>query len=214
MEGSLLGRLRGASLKTRLFNPVDEFWDRRLGISTFGHIPAIGDQDSLDLQMHYEPTPYRVIFSIIEHLGVGPDDVLVDFGSGMGRVPFAACWAGCGRSIGVEIDQTLYRQACQNAERSAVTNRRVEFTCVPAQQYDPAEVTIVYLFHPFGAGTLKAVVDNLRHSIAGNPRRVRIAYSNPVFADIINACSLFRKTGEWAANRLNPYRVAFWDTAR
>ena len=46
MRGGLLNILKGSGWKTRLLNPVDEFWDRRLGISTFGYTPAIGDKDS------------------------------------------------------------------------------------------------------------------------------------------------------------------------
>ncbi|UVK39472.1 hypothetical protein LHFGNBLO_000849 [Mesorhizobium sp. AR10] len=214
MRGGLLNILKGSGWKTRLLNPVDEFWDRRLGISTFGYTPAIGDKDSLDLRMHYEPTPYRVIFKILKHLGAGPDDVFVDFGSGMGRTTFAACWAGCGRSVGVEIDPSLYRHACMNLEKSAVSDRQIQFICTPAQRYDPSGTTIVYLFHPFGPGTLQLVVANLQRDILDNPRDVKIAYNNPVFPETLDASGLFRKTGEWAAEGTKlPYRVAFWQTA-
>jgi hypothetical protein len=164
--------------------------------------------------MHYEPTPYRVIFKILKHLGAGPDDVFVDFGSGMGRTTFAACWAGCGRSVGVEIDPSLYRHACMNLEKSAVSDRQIQFTCAPAQRYDPSGTTIVYLFHPFGPGTLQLVVANLQRDILDNPRNVKIAYNNPVFPEKLDASGLFRKTGEWAAEGTKlPYRVAFWQTA-
>jgi len=214
VKEGFLNVLRGSGWKTRLLSPADEFWDRRLGISTFGYIPAIGGSNSSDLRMHYEPTPYRVIFRILKYLGAGPDDVFVDFGSGMGRTAFAACWAGCGRSVGVEIDPSLHRRACANLEKSAVSGRQIQFTCTPAQRYDPSGTTIVYLFHPFGSGTLQSVVANLDRDISNSPRKVRIAYYNPVFPEILDASVLFRKTAEWAAEGAKlPYGVAFWQTA-
>lgn len=210
----MLNRLKGSGWKTRLLNPVDEFWDRRLGVSTFGYTPAIGDSGDLDLRMHYEPTPYRVIFDILKHLGAGPKDVFVDFGSGLGRTTFAACWAGCGRSTGVEIDPALHRQACVNLKGSVVADRQVQFTCAPAQDYDPSGTTIVYFFHPFGPGTLEMVIANLQRDILNNPRDVRIAYNNPVFPEVLDGSGLFRKTAEWPSQgKKQPYPVSFWQTA-
>lgn len=215
MTVSFLRKLRRASVKTRLLNPFDEYWDRRLGISTFGYVPSVGEADAPDLQMHYAPTPYRVIFRIIEHLDIGPDDTVVDFGCGPGRFAFAAGHAGCRRSVGVEIDATLHAQALENTARSTVPRERMEFNRVPVQEYDPVDVTRVYLFHPFGPGTLASVLGNFGRSIAASPRHVRIAYNNPVHAQVVDDAGIFTRTAEWKGNGASlPYDVTFWETAQ
>ncbi|MDI6027529.1 hypothetical protein QBK99_15155 [Corticibacterium sp. UT-5YL-CI-8] len=213
MSIPLLKGLHKASLKTRILHPFDEYWDRRLGISTFGYVPAVGEMNSPDLQMHYEPTPYRAIFRIIRHLDIGPDDTVVDFGSGPGRFAFAASWSGCRRSIGVEIDRSLHHRALDNMRRSTTPPGRTSCECMPAQNFDPIDVSRVYLFHPFGRRTLRTVMDNLRDSLSVKPRRVRIAYNNPVYADIVDSLGIFHKTDEWQGGEPSlPYPVAFWET--
>lgn len=210
---TLLKKFRQARLKTRLLHPWDECWDRKLGISTFGYVPRVGDLDAPDMQMHYGPTPYRGIFRIIRRLGLGADDVLVDFGSGLGRFVFSAAWGGCGRSIGVEINDSLYAQSLDNLARSRVEPGRVEFSQTFAQHYDPTGVTCVYMFHPFGPGTVGDVIRNLECSIEAQPRRVQIAYKNPVHADVVDASHAFRRTDDWEAEgRSLPYAVSFWET--
>lgn len=210
----LLQKLKNTGLRTRLLHPVDEYWDRRLGISTFGFVPAISDEEEPDLQMHYEPTPYRAIFQIIKHLDIGPNDSVVDFGSGPGRFIFAANWAGCGKNIGIEIDRSLHERALDNFRRSKMPPGRVELACMPAQKFDPSDVTRIYMFHPFGRRTLISVMENLRQSLKSSPRRIRLAYNNPVHADVIDAVGPLRMTDSWERdNGLLPYGVAFWDTA-
>ena len=100
---ALLDRVRGRGYKARLLRPRDEFWDRRLGVRTFGHIPAVGTPDAAAWQGHYEATSYRDLFLMLRRVGIGPDDVYVDLGCGMGRTVFAAEWLGARRAVGVEV---------------------------------------------------------------------------------------------------------------
>ncbi|MEP7361383.1 MAG: hypothetical protein ABI744_07375, partial [Chloroflexota bacterium] len=183
---NLLAGLRGKGIKDRLLHPYDAFWDARLGISTFGFIPAVGDSNDAAWQGHYQPTPYRDIFVMLRHAGIGTGDVYVDLGCGLGRTVFAAHWLGAKRAVGVEIN----RQLAAQCERSAARHRRapacddpvraVEFVCAPAQAYSHPDTTAVFLFHPFGAGTLKQVVDTLDDELTRRPRPLQVIYFNPV----------------------------------
>jgi hypothetical protein len=56
-----------------------------------------------DLDVPYVPTPMRAVERMMELAEVGPDDYLIDLGSGDGRIPIAAAQRGA-RALGVDID--------------------------------------------------------------------------------------------------------------
>ena len=116
-----LEKLKGAGFKTRLLNPRDEFWDRRLGVRTLGFLPAVGAPGSATWQGHYVPTPYNKLIASLRHVAIGSEDVFVDLGSGLGRTVFAASWLGARRAVGVEIDTSLTEAARANLARFRVT---------------------------------------------------------------------------------------------
>jgi uncharacterized protein VirK/YbjX/SAM-dependent methyltransferase len=200
-------------LKTRLLNPLDELWDRRLGIRTVGFLPAIGDADAPDWRAHYVPTRYPALLQALRHVGVGPDDTFVDYGCGLGRVVFAASWLGAKRAIGVEIDPALCAGAETNRRACRLDAERIEFACKSAESYAPSDVSVIYLFHPFGAGTLKAVLDNLEAQLADQPRHVRLVYENPIHGDVIDSMPGWRRTAVWPAGSrfTRPFPTAFWE---
>ncbi|HYJ31467.1 MAG TPA: hypothetical protein VEW25_14140, partial [Allosphingosinicella sp.] len=68
----------------------------------FATVPAAAiPEDELDVP--YVPTPMRVVDRMLEMAEVGPDDYLIDLGSGDGRIPVAAARRGA-RALGVDID--------------------------------------------------------------------------------------------------------------
>jgi len=209
----VVARLRQEHLKTRLLNPLDEFWDRRLGVRTVGFLPAVGDHLAPDWRAHYIPTRYVTLLRCLRQAGVGPDDVFIDYGSGLGRVVFLASWLGARRSIGVEIDSPLCDQAEANRRSFRHRAASVEFVCAPAETYLPEDVSVIYLFHPFGPGTLQTVLDKLEADFTRRPRRARLIYTNPVHAQLIDAMPGWRRTGTLPAGTsfLRPYPTHFWE---
>jgi predicted RNA methylase len=205
-----LKKLKGAGIKSRLLNPGDEFWDRRLGVRTLGFLPAVGAPGSADWQGHYVPTPYRKILPTLRHAGIGGEDVFVDLGSGLGRTVFAASWLGARRAVGVEIDAALTQGARANLTRSRLQNRGIEFVCLPAQEYDFADTTILYMFHPFGAGTMEQVIRRLESALETRPRPLRIVYENPVNAAVLDRSKLLERTDDWPVGRGSRYQTFFW----
>src|ERR1019366_10180781 len=147
---TMLDRFRGKSYKDRLLNPHDEFWDRRLGVRTFGYHPAMGDPGDNDWRVHYTPTPYSDIFRLLRMVGLRSDDVFVDLGSGMGRTVFAASWLGARRAVGIEVVPELCDKAKQNHKQSRLASRDIEFICTNAQGYRNPDITVLFMFHPFG----------------------------------------------------------------
>lgn len=207
----MLNAIRGAGLKTRLLHPVDEFWDRRLGVHTIGFLPEAGPPGAPDWRGAYVPTRYRRIVAALRHVGVGPDDEVVDLGCGLGRAVFAASWLGARRAVGVEIDPGLTAQASANVPHSRLRDRDIEFVCTPAENYSLADTTVLFMFNPFGAGTMQMVIDRLEAEMARKPRRLRIVYENPLQHAVLDASKRLKRTDDWASGRSgSPHPVSFW----
>jgi len=66
---------------------------------------------------------YDVVRAMLNLAGVGPDDLVVDLGSGDGRIPIMAAREKGARGLGVEIDRNRIRQARENAEAAGVADR-------------------------------------------------------------------------------------------
>jgi 16S rRNA G966 N2-methylase RsmD len=178
--------VRGQGFKTRLLNPFDEIWDRRLGVQTFGFHPGTGESNDADLQVHYTPTPYRDIFRLLKAVDLRNDDVFTDLGAGLGRAVFAASSMGARRAVGIEIVQELCDKAVKNLRRSRLADCNIEFACTNALDYQNSDTTVLFMFHPFGEATLRQVLRNLEVERMQKPHgTLRIIYRNPVYDAVL-----------------------------
>jgi precorrin-6B methylase 2 len=202
----------GKGYKTRLLNPHDEFWDRRLGVHTFGFRPGTGSGDTPNWQVHYTPAPYSSIFESLQRAGLGKDDVFTDLGSGMGRAVFAASWMGAKQANGIEILPDLAETAEQNRRKSKLSNRSINFTCANARDADLGSTTVLFMFHSFGADTLAIVLQSFERQRGAN---ARIVYMNPVFNEAVKEqgwlkrCELIKPAKRLISTTTN-WDVAIW----
>jgi SAM-dependent methyltransferase len=179
------GFVRGG-LGSRVSNPVDWYWDARLGVQTFGYHPGIGDPNSARWHVVYAPAVYADIFAGLCAAGVANDDVFADLGSGLGRAVFAAAHLGVKQVVGVEYEHSLHEAAEANRAACRLDRSAVAFHNADARDYDLSGVTLLFLFHPFGAPILQAVIDNLR--VARRDRPLRIVYHNPICETVLRDC--------------------------
>jgi SAM-dependent methyltransferase len=209
-------RYQGTGLKTRLLHPHDEYWDRRLGVRTFGYLPAVCEPGHADWQGHYQPTSYRDLFKMLRQARLGSKDVYVDLGCGLGRTVFAAAFLGARRAIGVEINGPLVRACNDNLARSRVAARGVRFDEAPAQAFAHLDTTVLFMFHPFGRGTLRSVIDGLRVAYQAAPRPLRLVYFNAVSDDILADSGFLRRVDRWEPGvhwqpTTGGYPASFWE---
>lgn len=213
MTNKLIQLIKGSGIKTRLLNPVDEFWERRFGVNTLGWLPEVNDYDHPEFRAAYVPTQYRRIIAGLRHVGINGDDVVVDLGCGLGRAVYAASWLGARRSVGVEIDGPLVEQAKQSHRKSRLKDRDIEFVCAPAETYPLDDVTLVFMFNPFGTGIMQAVIRELDASLARKPRKLRVVYENPLQAAVLDASPHLKRAGEWPSGKDgSPHPLTFWQT--
>jgi hypothetical protein len=158
----------------------DRGQDRRLGIRTDGLIlpPEISEGC-----FPYLALAYRNLERLFARVDVEPGhDVLIDFGSGLGRVPIFAAQRPLKRSIGVELSKLLVARAVDNAKAALpkLACRQVEMVACDARAYRiPDDATIFYFFMPFEESILAAVLDNIKASLDAYPRAARIVYLRP-----------------------------------
>jgi SAM-dependent methyltransferase len=180
---ALLDVLRNRNLKNRVKNPFDELWDRRLGVHTFGAYPGSGSFEDGTANLPFVPSAYADAFDYLDAVNAGPGDVFVDLGAGYGRTVFAASHRGVRRAIGVDLVQPLIDGAEANRKRCKLRERDIAFICANALDYVEPEMTILYMFHPFGEAILEQVLKNIK---ADRAKRVdaptlKIIYANPVY---------------------------------
>ena len=93
----------------------------------------------------FSPTPHDVVKKMLELAKVKASEVVVDLGSGDGRIVIAAAKEyGC-RAIGYELDPELVRMSRQNARKANVDDR-VTFHQADLFAADLTEANVVTLF--------------------------------------------------------------------
>lgn len=107
-----------------------------------GDAPQIGQvsRDSV-----WVPTPERVIRRMLQMADVTPDDLVVDLGSGDGRIPIYAARHFGARAVGVEIEENLIRLSVESARAQGVADR-ARFVRQDLFEYDLASATVVTLY--------------------------------------------------------------------
>lgn len=73
----------------------------------------------------YVQTPMNVVDAMLNLGGVGPDDYLIDLGSGDGRISIRAATRFGTRGMGVDLDDRLVRMALADARKQGVADKVV-----------------------------------------------------------------------------------------
>ncbi len=71
----------------------------------------------------YVPIPKHHIATVIELANIKPNDIVIDLGSGDGRLLIAAVHAGAHKAIGFEIHPGLVRLSRNNVKKEHLENR-------------------------------------------------------------------------------------------
>lgn len=106
---------------------------------------VISDSDTVEKDAPYVSTSQRVVNQMLEAANVTSNDVVIDLGSGDGRIPIAAAQRHGARGIGVEIDPKLIAKARENAETAGVSDL-VEFRQGDLFKANLSEATVVALY--------------------------------------------------------------------
>jgi SAM-dependent methyltransferase len=185
--------------------------ERRLGIDT-------RDEQKLSIEaassavhfdgVQYGATPVEAFSRLLRSLQIGSPSAFtfIDLGCGKGRLLVLAAMHGFGHVVGVELDGELLAQAQRNI--SSWQKRRgkgasVELVRADAARYRfPLAPIVVYMHNPFGEGTMRDVVANIRRSWEDRQRPVIVAYYNPLHQRVLDDEPILRRqpggAGAWS----------------
>ena len=93
----------------------------------------------------YVPSPQSVVADMLKLADVGPQDFVVDLGSGDGRIVRTAALVFGASGFGVEIKDELVRQANADAEREGIAGR-VKFVNADLFKTDISRATVLTMY--------------------------------------------------------------------
>ena len=169
---------------------IDRLIDWRWRIDTHPGTSALSDKvGKFEDAAQNIPVSYYLLFRLVGRTVFKPDDVFYDIGCGDGRVLCYVARKRISKVIGIELSPAVAAQARKNATELRGRVSSIEVRCGDAVEMDYSDGTVFFLYHPFGPGTLHAVLDRIRKSVERHQRPILIMYQNPVHS------SVFRLSG-------------------
>lgn len=125
-------------------NVMRSLWAAILGGLLFGAALA-GMLTAHADEVPYIQTPTSVVEAMLAIAEVGPQDYVVDLGSGDGRIVIAAATQHHARGLGIDYDHTLIAESRANAARAGVSDK-VEFLHQDIFLADFRHATVVTMY--------------------------------------------------------------------
>jgi cyclopropane fatty-acyl-phospholipid synthase-like methyltransferase len=181
-------------VRTRLSNL---YWEKRLGINTRGlHSSNVTDEEHI----FYGTNSYRMTHSVLEHLSLREDDVVVDLGCGKGRVVCLAARYPVKEVIGIDDTALMCASARQNAMQLRGGRAPITILEMPVQQFDFRRGTVFYMFNPFGPKTTGELLKKMREGLDALPRTIRVAYSTPDHDRLLEQSGWLHRYDQWTTH--------------
>ena len=160
----------------------EKVFDRTLRIRTVG-LREWGKE--ADRYNRYEATPYSALEVLFNVYSFEKDDVLIDFGSGRGRVAFYVHHLFDIPVIGVEAHDKTFEEGLLNKQmywkKRAHLRAPITFEYALAEQYEiPKAANKFYFFNPFSVDIFRKVVTNILRSFQKYPRTMEIILYYPL----------------------------------
>ncbi|OCA83349.1 SAM-dependent methyltransferase [Bacillus sp. FJAT-27225] len=151
------------------------------------NIKTIGNQKGFLKSIHYhpyEPTPYSALEILFSEYELKKSDILVDFGSGKGRLPFYANYLFNVNTVGVEFNEPFFHEAINNLNgylaKYKKRSEKIKFHCGLAEEYQiQPDENRFYFFNPFTDSIFATVVTGILESYEKAPRTIDIILYYP-----------------------------------
>jgi hypothetical protein len=93
----------------------------------------------------YVPSPQSVVSDMLRYADVGPNDFLIDLGSGDGRIVLTAAKVFGARGFGVEIKDDLVRRSNEAARKEGLADR-VKFMKQDLFKTDMSQASVITMY--------------------------------------------------------------------
>lgn len=189
----------------------DLLWDARLHINT---CRIIRRNDSISERRDARgcvPTPYFRLHMVFKRLRISNKDVFADYGCGTGRVVCVAARLPFKKVYGIELFPDIALVARRNSKNVRNRQAPVEIIVGDVWNFDCKDITVFFLYDPFGQRTMQDVLLRIHTSLLRNPRNVRIIYFDPKYVALLNRCS-WLKEREDLCFRIGKHTVIFYES--
>lgn len=162
-------------------DPVDYLFDDIFNIGEGDPSGAGLSQQKVKLGNHaYMPTEISVVLYMLKQLNLTKDDVFVDIGTGLARIPILVSLLTAARAVGIECNSDFARAAQRTIKNYNLPRCNVRLE--DATQSDFSEGSVFFLFNPFWGKVLDRVIESLKESAkekALEGKQIRICSSGP-----------------------------------
>ena len=163
---------------------------RTCGAVTLGGLTITGD--SIEHGHFYLGSHPKFLFQVIGGLNIEYRQyVLVDLGSGKGRVLLVASEFPFMEVLGVEFARELHEVARENIRRYRSASqkcKRVQSLHADATAFEfPVSPLVIFMANPFGPGGLVPVLRNLQKSLDAHPRDIILVYEAPFHGHLVES---------------------------
>ena len=117
----------------------------RLVCLVLSFLAACAGAVAAEIAAPYVPTAPSVVERMLEVAKVGPEDFVIDLGSGDGRINITAAQKRGARGFGIEIEPALIAKARANAQAAGVSDR-VSFVEADLFTADLSQATVVTIY--------------------------------------------------------------------
>lgn len=172
--------------------------DLQLGIETSKHVPRrfllLGDAADAYNAGHVGAQP-SVIRRALQSIGVTPDTVFIDLGSGKGRALIVASEFPFKVLVGYELSLSLVNTSRRNINKRALSRRVTIIQSDASKPELPSEVeTIIFLHNPFRRPLVEILKTHIQSFLHFNSHaKVWIIYCNPVHYDVFDSCPVLTR---------------------
>jgi SAM-dependent methyltransferase len=139
---------------------------------------------------------------MIEYLKLAREDIFVDLGCGKGRVLALVCGQSLKKVVGVELQPHLAKKAEDNLKNLKSKKTPADVFQIDVVDFNPDEGTIFFLYDPFQYQTFMRVLGNIKQSLQRRHRKIRLAYFDERYADILNSEEWLISEGEIGHTRI------------
>lgn len=196
-------RLNGKFWKRRL---SPRFWEYRIrkwrdelaGLDFLKGVDAEELGHDPDVMHDSAPSGNKFLRRVLDDLVISPRDAIVDIGSGKGSAMRIMLEYPFSRVDGVEISPRIVEIARRNFNLLNIPISRSQVFQMNAARFGPLDpYNYFYFYSPFNSAIMQKVVANILASISHSPRPVRIIYTNPEYASVIQATDWFFQIREY-----------------
>ena len=167
--------------------------EKKYGINTTGADELKGlEEKGIDITHAtiYMPASYELLEEIFIQLNRSagkPTRHFLDLGCGKGRALCVAAHAGFNKVTGIDLSKELCEQAKENCSITKKMVPSLEFLIINNDAFYfviPDDVDCIFMFNPFDEIIMSGVLENILISLQQAPRKLAIAYVNPLHKSI------------------------------